>query len=280
MLQIYHHADGKVDSLVRPLLSHTWSPSFSFAKCHLEESTPYDSFLPYVSSNIEAFGRYARAWTRGYDFYTPTRIIIYSNDYGNNSNPRNDEWINKRKNRKSRALSKSLRRIRSYLEISKDEESVGILDNSNLGIYGIGKRRTLKQLEAFAGINLKLLENRPKDLPCGNFEWVPYNSMISPIENLYSERRDNLDPQPIFSLRHSTFTETHDNDLSNNFASEESSSLLTPTNQFQVDDTIPYTTILFLWLLGLFLWFYYTFVSKFGALYSLRMDRAKSDKNK
>jgi hypothetical protein len=53
-----------VEHLKKPLLSHAWSSAFSFAKCHLEESAPYDPFSPYVSG-IEQFSRYSRLWTRG-----------------------------------------------------------------------------------------------------------------------------------------------------------------------------------------------------------------------
>ncbi len=57
-------ADGKVADLNAPLLGHGWSAAFSFAKCHLEESAPYDNFAVF-SLPIEQFSRFARLWTRG-----------------------------------------------------------------------------------------------------------------------------------------------------------------------------------------------------------------------
>jgi hypothetical protein len=57
-------ADGKVADLEEPLLGHGWSAAFSFAKCHLEESAPYDNFAWY-SMPVEQFSRFARFWTRG-----------------------------------------------------------------------------------------------------------------------------------------------------------------------------------------------------------------------
>ena len=57
-------ADGKVAGLEKPLLGHGWSAAFSFAKCHLEESAPYDNFAWYAMP-IEQFSRFARFWTRG-----------------------------------------------------------------------------------------------------------------------------------------------------------------------------------------------------------------------
>ena len=53
-----------MENLKVPLLSHAWSAGFSFSKCHLEESAPYDPFAPYVMG-IEQFSRFARFWTRG-----------------------------------------------------------------------------------------------------------------------------------------------------------------------------------------------------------------------
>jgi Glycosyltransferase (GlcNAc) len=58
-------ADGKVVDLQRPLLGHGWSAAFSFAKCHLEETVPYDLFSVWTMP-VEQFSRFARLWTRGY----------------------------------------------------------------------------------------------------------------------------------------------------------------------------------------------------------------------
>lgn len=144
-----------MENLKNPLLSHTWSPGFSFAKCHLEESAPYDGFTPYVAG-VEAFSRYARFWTRGYDVYTPTRNIVYHNY---NPNPDGHGVMEWDKPWKRRIKNKSLNRVRSYLEIP-DAGGPGFkLDN--LGIYGLGKRRSLKQLNEFVGIDLAKQQSRP-----------------------------------------------------------------------------------------------------------------------
>lgn len=59
-------ADGKVSGLEKPLLSHSWSAAFSFSKCHIEETAPYDPFVPYIMSS-EQFPRFARYVCRDYD---------------------------------------------------------------------------------------------------------------------------------------------------------------------------------------------------------------------
>ena len=70
-------ADGKVADLNKPLLGHGWSAAFSFAKCHLEENAPYDTFSQYAMS-VEQFSRFARFWTRGYVILSPRNTGIPS----------------------------------------------------------------------------------------------------------------------------------------------------------------------------------------------------------
>mmetsp|Transcript_9181 Transcript_9181/g.8941 ORF Transcript_9181/g.8941 Transcript_9181/m.8941 type:complete len:552 (-) Transcript_9181:79-1734(-) len=258
----YHSrwADGKVDKLNKPLLAHTWAPAFSFAKCHLEESAPYDGFTPFVSSDVEAFARFARFWTRGYDVYTPTQNIVYTKKEGQ-PNEMQNEWLTKWKKRKDRLLAKSLLRIRSYLEILGEESGVRL---DNMGIYGLGKRRTLKQLNEFVGIELNTEQSRSELLPCGNFRWVPYNSIISPIENLYSNP-DDLQPQPIYPLRtdltfankyeFNTDTDVSEGDILNNLSVPHSSLKMSSPSQTR-GDNIPYSTLFIAWLFGLVLWCY------------------------
>jgi hypothetical protein len=158
--------EGKVENLASPLLSHTWSPGFSFAKCHLEESAPYDGFTPYVAG-VEAFARFARFWTRGYDVYTPTQNIVY-HDYAPNPEGHGTmEWM---KQRRQRLRDKSLRRIRTFLELPDSEPGLKV---DNMGIYGLGKRRTLKQLNEFVGIDLAEQKSRPADVSfCACFSLV------------------------------------------------------------------------------------------------------------
>lgn len=172
--------DGKVENLKKPLLSHTWTPGFSFAKCHLEESAPYDGYTPYVMG-VEAFARYARFWTRGYDVYTPTKNIVYHNY---NPNPEGHGVMEWDKPKRRRIKNKSLARVRSYLEIPDAGEPGLQLDN--LGIYGLGKRRTIKQLNEFVGIDLVKQQSRPntvRSLTAG-IVFIILPSLTKPLSSL------------------------------------------------------------------------------------------------
>ena len=246
----YTPSDGKVDELETPLLAHAWSPGFSFGKCHMEEAAPADGFLPYVTSDIEAFARYARMWTRGYDVYTPSQNIVYHKVF---SNPAKLEWINNSFGEKFLFLKNSLRRIRSYLEIPFAEDEVSAEKLDNLGIYGIGKRRSLKELNEFVGIDLETMTSRSPDAPCGNYKWVPYDSQISPMENLYSNP-DDLDPQPEFPLRTNlTFSENRYGDSMVDLDDSSSSALGVSADPLD-PSRVPYGTIFLFWIVGLGFW--------------------------
>jgi hypothetical protein len=125
--------------------------------------------------------------------------------------------------------------IRTYLGAPDGLEDYNL---SNLGIYGLGKRRTIKQLEDFMKIQMATKTSRPQGVrdarglthisfrfvdssfllilqaSCIGDEWVPYDVNISPTDNLYDEP-DNLNPQPEYPLRTElTFYEEEDGDAS------------------------------------------------------------------
>lgn len=190
-----HPADSYAKDLETPLLSYAWSAAFSFAKCHLEESVPYDNFAPYAMP-VEQFSRYARMWTRGYDTYTPTRNYVF-HDYGKQENGHGDnEWF---KHHRDRFRVMTIERMKTALQMPGGDESAAAL--ANLGLYGVGKRRTVDQLQEFAHISLEhATGNQGSSEKCANLRWVPYSATISPIANML-ENADNLDPQPEYPLR-------------------------------------------------------------------------------
>jgi hypothetical protein len=246
-------ADGKAVSLEKPLLSHAWNPAFSFSKCHIEESAPYDPFTPYVMG-AEAFPRFARFWTRGYDVYTPTRNIVF-HDYGPNPSGHDmNEWF---KQRRGSLRQESLDRIKAFLHIR------GPVDTSetalaNMGIYGLGKRRSLSQLYKFTGIDMNTMKVDKENIQCANLEWVPYDSSISPTENLYQDA-DDLDPQPEFPLRTElTFYKEIDQPVVGLQIEIGQDPILVEKTAFHHESTdandLPVFTIFTLWMFGLVVW--------------------------
>jgi hypothetical protein len=72
---------------------------------------------------------------------------------------------------------------------------------ANLGIYGLGRRRSVQQLEEFANMDFKSIKgNVGENIRCSGFNYVTYDDSISPVENLYGNP-DDLDPQPEFPMR-------------------------------------------------------------------------------
>jgi hypothetical protein len=60
-----------------------------------------------------------------------------------------NEWY---KQHRDRVRARSLERIKTAIEVKDGNPSDSA--KANLGIYGIGKRRSLAQLNEFVGINL------------------------------------------------------------------------------------------------------------------------------
>lgn len=132
--------------------------------------------------------------TRSYDVYTPTRAIAY-HDYGPQKNGHGDnEWF---KRQRDRFRKEALVRAKTLLQLRDGLTSASA--KANLGIYGIGKRRTVEQLLRFLGVSTNP-EAGNKGASCGQVAYVPYDPQVSPTANLYDEP-DNLDPQPEYALR-------------------------------------------------------------------------------
>jgi len=244
--------EGKATGLETPLLSHAWSAAFSFSKCHIEETAPYDPFTQYVFG-AEQFSRFARFWTRGYDVYTPTKNIVY-HDYTNNGHDIK-EWF---KQRRERVRKQGLLRTKTFLGIEGPEGVSMEVAHANLGIYGLGKRRSLKQLQDFVGIDLTKRQGN-KGTSCAVMSWVPYDASVSPIEHLYDKATD-LDPQPEFTLR-SEFNFYIESEP------EEDKFMVIDADPIQEQDALPvanttvtaggsppFMMLLMLWIFGLIVW--------------------------
>ena len=226
----FHSINGVVEELTKPILSYSWSSSFSFSKCHLETSVPYDNFITQLY-DTEDFMRYARMFTRGYDVYTPTTNIVYhdyknilDSGYGKGMVYRRYSWPHDDSDKKE-----SITRVHSILGMDIDGSNND--EQGKLGIYGLGKLRSLEQLEEFVGINIKKKTENVDKPTCGKLGWVPYQIIddknhinlgtqsdlslhrirerflmpASPMDNLH-RYVDDLEPQPEFPKRRVSIT--------------------------------------------------------------------------
>ena len=303
-------ADGKAIGLEEPLLSTAYSPSFAFAKCHLETTVPHDPFAVQLLET-EKFPHFARLFTRGYDIYTPTVNIVYKDniilhplhhtaghgDDGEKKWPKNDN-----ERRDAHVRMKILLNIHHGITSSEvamlgGGTGVGISGKianarANLGIYGLGKRRTLDQLLDFTGISLSSSseggEQHGNDGEgCANTKWVAYDASISPKANLYDGlgKANDLDLDPEFPLRtlpdaskeydHMSASSSATVGDRRSMSSEQKGRISTSTtSQEEISSDVPYSIIFLLWAIGLYVWYrMYVGGSSISSSRSTRMKR-------
>ncbi|KAL7480319.1 hypothetical protein ACHAW6_006064 [Cyclotella cf. meneghiniana] len=272
-----NHADGKAIGLKRPLLSYAPSSQFAFAKCHYETNVPHDPFAAQLLET-ERFPRYARLWTRGYDVYTPSENIVYSESitlhplhqvtgHGNNGErkwPPNDS-----ERHDSHIRMKVLLGIHHGIG-SGDASSLGggtsiggkiSTARANLGIYGLGKRRTMDQLLEFTGVALPTTEASDKHgndgHACANLVWVPYDSSISPRANFFdgTGKADDLELDPIFPLR--TLPDATGGQYDHPFLGNAAWKGPGPSSHGSANTSsnVPYSLAFLLWIGGLYVWY-------------------------
>lgn len=169
---------------------------------------PIDNFITQLY-DTDRFSRYARMFTRGYDVYLPTRNIVYHDYFNMNNVPSNGVTKYSAWRHDETEKMQSIMRAQTLLDINtyarkKSEEQI---DQANFGIYGIGKLRSLNQLEKFTGIDLSNQNGNNEQPTCSHLQWVPYqihkkseSLLFSSTDNFYTNP-SNLDPQPIFPKR-------------------------------------------------------------------------------
>jgi Glycosyltransferase (GlcNAc) len=122
-----------------PEQSSTVLGGFIFAKGILVNELPYDPDISFFGEEV-CFAM--RAWTRGWDIYSPSKIIVY-HFYG--------------RERYKKIWKDSVIRKKSWIEteeISRNKQMM-VLCGIEKGIFGAGNKRTLQEYERFCGQNFK-----------------------------------------------------------------------------------------------------------------------------
>ena len=90
-----------------PVLHPFWAAGISFSRGHFVARVPYDCCLPMMFQG-EEISMAARAWSHGYDFYSPVESVVF-HPYDDRARPLADERaeralpsFSKRYNRKSK----------------------------------------------------------------------------------------------------------------------------------------------------------------------------------
>ena len=147
-------------NLDKPILSPFWSSSFSFGKCHAEKKVPYDPNYLYLSIGDE-FSKYARLWTRGYDVYTPNKVLVAhddSNQMGTADGVNTADqhaWVRSgmKDTYRWQMYEVAINRMKTLLGttvVGKDTSRISALTH-----FGLGMARTLDQLIEFTGIDTR-----------------------------------------------------------------------------------------------------------------------------
>ena len=131
----------------KPYMTPYMAGGMIFSNSNLLKEVPYDPNLPYLFVG-EEIGHSIRAWTHGWDMFTPSENIVF-HEYTRSTKPK--IWTDNPTYSDMPAFEK----VKYY---------IGIIDNSskltpeikvNLDKYGLGKERTLQQYYDYAKIDLK-----------------------------------------------------------------------------------------------------------------------------
>jgi hypothetical protein len=146
MSRPYHIMDYKERKKV--IRARTISGHFLLAKGEFIKEVPYDPDI-YFGGYTEETTMSVRAFTHGYDFFSPYRQYIW-HEYTRNNRPKHWEDHGK----KSLTYKTSGERddfARKKTRQIFDQENNGI----NLSVYGLGTKRTLREYEVFGGFDFK-----------------------------------------------------------------------------------------------------------------------------
>jgi len=130
--------------------ARTMSGHFYFVKSKFIKEVPYDPDI-YFGGYCEETTMSVRAWTSGYDFFSPYRQYIW-HEYTREGRPKHWEDHSKKSETKKTSTE------RDVFARMKTRQIFGIEDNGiKLGRYGLGKVRTLHDYEVFGGFDFKNL---------------------------------------------------------------------------------------------------------------------------
>lgn len=151
----------------RTIRSRLIAAGFVFARGHLITNVPYDPLHYYLGEEIS----YAvRAYTHGYNIYTPPLVPVY-HLYYSHVDAKNGDHGKRTRSHDGGAQDRAFLRLKALLV---DQ------DFSGLGAWGPGKIRTVDDYQRYAGIDFKTRKvhpdarqgKEPNPITCTDFNWV------------------------------------------------------------------------------------------------------------
>jgi hypothetical protein len=128
--------------------ARTVSGHFLFTSGRFIHDVPYDPDI-YFGGYTEETTMSVRAWTSGYDFFSPYRQYIW-HEYTRNNRPKHWE------DHGTESQTKKTSGERDIYARKKTRQLFGLEDNGiDMGKHGLGKARTLREYEVFGGFDFK-----------------------------------------------------------------------------------------------------------------------------
>lgn len=139
--------------------SRTISGHFLLAEGRFAKEVPYDPDI-YFGGYTEETTMSVRAFTHGYDFYSPYRQYIW-HEYTRNGRPKHWE------DHGTKSETKLTSGDRDTYARTKTRQIFGQEDNGiELGVHGLGRVRTLRDYEVFGGFDFKRCRLQDATLKC------------------------------------------------------------------------------------------------------------------
>jgi [Skp1-protein]-hydroxyproline N-acetylglucosaminyltransferase len=188
------HQSAPPDRTHTPMLQPFWGSEFSFSRGHYVLQVPYDPKLCGLDEQDEEISMALRAFTLGYDYYTPTQSVIFRTKGGG----RNIKDVVA--SCKGNAKNKSRKRLYSLIGLNNNDEDATPHE------YGLGSVRDMNKFFTLFGIHAaeRITEHRLCEfVTTGNMhdEFVPhlrqdgmgidYNSISFRFHELISIHKDS-----------------------------------------------------------------------------------------
>eukprot|EP01083_Nonionella_stella_P113045 333102_1 len=146
----YAHIE-KRDELQSALVPF-WAAGFSFSKAHVRDNVKWDPHTTYIFHG-EEFHFSTRAWTHGYDFYSPPFDIAFHRYYDSKRTKRyNINNVRHPESDLGDAAEKRVNALWGLLELRTPNER-GNADLEDIDKYPLGKERSLSDYWSFCGID-------------------------------------------------------------------------------------------------------------------------------
>lgn len=146
MSRPYHIQDYKTRTKVIP--ARTLSGHFLFTAGRFIKEVPYDPDI-YFGGYTEETTMSVRAWTAGYDFFSPYRQYIW-HEYTRNGRPKHwEDHGTESPTKKTSGERDTYARNKTRQLFGQEEHGI------DMGKHGLGTARTLREYEVFGGFDFK-----------------------------------------------------------------------------------------------------------------------------